>query len=54
MEFHFLDDYWQEDIFNEDKFYNLMKYYSNKYDDYIHASSNYDRLHVIHDIANYF
>lgn len=54
MDFHFLDDYWHEDIFNEDKFYNLMRFYRSKYDDYVHASSNYDRLHVIHDIVNYF
>lgn len=31
-----------------------MRYYRNKYEDYIHAYTNYDRLHVIHEMANYF
>ena len=31
-----------------------MNYFGHKYEDYIHADTNYDRFHVIHEIANYF
>ena len=54
MDFHFLDDFWHQNIFNEQVFYNIMRYYRSKYEDYIHAYINYDRLHVIHEIANYY
>ena len=50
MDFHFLDDFWHQNIFNEQVFYNIMRYYKSKYKDYIHAYTNYDRLHVIHEM----
>ena len=31
-----------------------MNYYGSKYEDYIHAHTNYDRFHVIHEIVNYY
>ena len=54
MDFHFLDDFWHQNVFNEEDFYNIMRYYGEKYEDYIHAYTNYDRFHVIHEMANYF
>lgn len=54
MDFHLLDEFWDQDVFNEEDFYNIMKYYSEKYEDYIHAYTNYNRFHVIHEMANYF
>ena len=54
MNFHFLDDYWHTDIYSENEFYEIMSYYGSKYEDYIHANTNYDRFHVIHEIVNYY
>ena len=54
MDFHFLDDFWHENIFNEEEFYNTMNYFRNKYEDYIHAYTNYDRFHVIHEMNNFY
>ena len=54
MDFHFLDDYWHTDIYSENEFYEIMNFYGSKYEDYIHANTNYDRFHVIHEIVNYY
>ena len=54
MDFNNLDDYWHTNIHSEDEFYEIMNYYGSKYEDYIHAYTNYDRLHVIHEIVNYY
>ena len=54
MDFHFPDDYWQTNIYNEKEFYEIMNYYGSKYEDYIHAYTNYNRFHVIHEIVNYY
>ena len=54
MDFQFLDDFWHQNVFNEEDFYNIMRYYRVKYEDYIHANTNYDRFHVIHEMANYY
>ena len=54
MDFNNLDDYWHTNIHSEDEFYEIMNYYGSKYEDYIHAYTNDDRFHVIHEMVNYF
>ena len=54
MDSYFLEDFWHQNVFNEEDFYNMMRYYGKKYKYYIHAYTNHDRFHVIHEMVNYF
>lgn len=54
MDFHFFDVFWHKNVFDEEDFYKIMRYYREKYENYTHAYTNDDRFHVIHEMANYY